>query len=119
MSHTSNGLPAAGRDDAAAQGQSLSWANAVIRDIGRICGQFGMDALRPQINACGEMLAGGGIVDIAVVGRFKAGKSSFLNSIIGSDLMSVAVLPVTAIVTRIRSGPLNRAIVRRRDGSCQ
>lgn len=119
MSHTSNGLRAAARDSSGAQGQSLSWADASLRDIGRICGQFGMDVLRPQIDACAQMVDEGGMVDVAVVGRFKAGKSSFLNSIIGSDFIPVAVLPVTAIVTRILSGPRARAIVRRRDGACQ
>ena len=54
---------------------------------------------------------------MAVVGRFKAGKSSFLNSLIGADLMPVAALPVTAIVTRLRYGPIDRAVLRRQDGS--
>lgn len=119
MSHTSNRLPAAAKDSPGAQEQSLSWADAFIREIGRICGQFGVDVLRPQIDACAGMLDEGGIVDVAVVGRFKAGKSSFLNSLIGSDLMPVAVLPVTASVTRLRYGPRDRAIVRRLDGACQ
>ena len=58
----------------------------------------------------------GDTVDVAVVGRFKAGKSSFLNSIIGRDIIPVAVLPVTAIVTRLRYGSRDRAVVRRQDG---
>ncbi|MBI4573175.1 MAG: dynamin family protein [candidate division NC10 bacterium] len=119
MGHSSSEFPGGARDDAGAQGRSQSPPDAAIRDIDRICRQFGMDALRPQINACAEMLDGDGIVDVAVVGRFKAGKSSFLNSVIGSDLMPVAVLPVTAIVTRVRHGPRDRAIVRRQDGACQ
>ncbi len=40
-------------------------------------------------------------IDIAVLGQFKAGKSSFINSLIGQNLLPTGVIPVTAIVTRI------------------
>jgi GTP-binding protein EngB required for normal cell division len=63
------------------------------------------------------MLDDSGVVDVAVVGRFKAGKSSFLNSLIGRDLLPVAVLPVTAIVTRISHGPRDRLLVAFQDGT--
>ena len=91
-------------------------AEVALGEIGRICRQFGIQSLQPQLNACAEVLGEGDIVDVAVVGRFKAGKSSFLNTIIGEDVMPVAVLPLTAIVTRVRYGPRRRAIVRHHDG---
>jgi hypothetical protein len=97
MSHTSNGLPAAARDSPGAQGQSLSWADAFIRDIGRICGQFGMDVLRPQIDACAQMVDEGGIVDVAVVGRFKAGKSSFLKAVAIVDVEVSSLRPYQGV----------------------
>lgn len=53
---------------------------------------------------------------VAVVGRFKAGKSSFLNDFIGRDILPVGVVPVTAVVTEIRYGPSERAWVRLRGG---
>ncbi len=40
-------------------------------------------------------------IDIAVLGQFKAGKSSFINSLIDQNLLPTGVIPVTAIVTRI------------------
>ena len=91
-------------------------AEVALNEIGRICRQFGIHSLRPQLTACAEVLGEGDIVDVAVVGRFKAGKSSFLNTIIGEEVMPVAVLPLTAIVTRVRHGPRNRAIVQQHDG---
>lgn len=88
----------------------------VLDEIGRICQQFGIHSLRPQLDACTEVLGEGDIVDVAVVGRFKAGKSSFLNTIIDQEVLPVAVLPLTAIVTRVSYGSRNRAIVRHDDG---
>ena len=47
--------------------------------------KFGVESLAPQLAACREMLKGGGVVDVAVLGQFKAGKSSFLNVLIGAS----------------------------------
>ncbi|HJX16547.1 MAG TPA: dynamin family protein, partial [Candidatus Deferrimicrobiaceae bacterium] len=66
-----------------------------------ICVQFRIDSLAPQVAATSETLRSGGVVDIAVLGQFKAGKSSFLNCLIGREAMPVDVLPATAVVTRI------------------
>ena len=55
-------------------------------------------------------------IGVAVLGRFKAGKSSFLNHFIGRGILPVGVVPVTAVVTELRYGPLDRARVRLRDG---
>ena len=50
-------------------------------------------------------------ISVAVVGRFKAGKSSFLNDFFGRAILPVGVVPVTAVVTEIRYGPRERARV--------
>ena len=42
-------------------------------------------------------------IGVAVLGRFKAGKSSFLNDFLGRGILPVGV-PVTAVVTEIRYG---------------
>jgi GTP-binding protein EngB required for normal cell division len=115
--HTSGGIAAPATGSTDAQGLSASGADNWIREIDGICGQFGLDALRPQLDACAEMLDEGGIVDVAIVGRFKAGKSSFLNSMVGGDVVPVGILPVTAIVTRLRYGPQERVIAHRQDGT--
>jgi hypothetical protein len=41
---------------------------------------------------------------VAIFGRFKAGKSSFINDLIGENLFPTGVLPVTAILTSIQYG---------------
>jgi len=58
-------------------------------------------------------------ITVAVLGRFKAGKSSFLNDFIGRAILPVGVVPVTAVVTEMRYGPRDRAIVHRLDGTQQ
>jgi GTP-binding protein EngB required for normal cell division len=55
-------------------------------------------------------------ISVAVLGRFKAGKSSFLNNFLGRKVLPVGVTPVTAIVTEIRYGERERAEVHRLDG---
>jgi len=54
---------------------------------------------------------------VAVFGRFKAGKSSFLNHLAGRAALPIGVLPLTAIITRLRHGPVERAAVRFLDGT--
>ena len=51
-----------------------------------------------------------------ILGEFKRGKSTLLNALIGEDLLPTGVQPVTALPTRVRSGPERRAVVCGRDG---
>jgi GTP-binding protein EngB required for normal cell division len=72
--------------------------------------------LQPQIAACREMLGRSNGIDVAVFGRFKAGKSSFLNHLTGRDVLPIGVVPLTAVITRLRYGERERAEVRFLDG---
>lgn len=83
----------------------------------RICDSFGLAALLPQLQACAEAIRNRGVVDIAILGQFKAGKSSFLNSLSGAEILPVGVLPVTAVVTRLDHGEADHALVSFLDGS--
>ncbi|MBP2689741.1 MAG: Dynamin family protein [Deltaproteobacteria bacterium] len=85
--------------------------SGTVARVGAICGRFGIESLMPQHAACRDMLKGGGVVDVAVLGQFKAGKSSFLNGLIGAPVLPVDVLPSTAVVTRIGYGGRERVTV--------
>ena len=85
--------------------------SGTVDRVGAICRRFRIDSLAPQLAACEEMLGDGGVVDVAVLGQFKAGKSSFLNALIGVPVVPVDVLPSTAVVTRIGYGARERVIV--------
>ena len=82
--------------------------NPIYKDyvgtINRICCDFHIDSLKPQIAAISETVHESGFINVALVGGFKAGKSSFINSIIGKDVLPVAVLPLTSVITYIRYG---------------
>jgi small GTP-binding protein len=49
---------------------------------------------------------------VSVVGQFKRGKSSLINAILGKEILPVGIVPLTAVVTEIRSNNYFSAIVR-------
>jgi len=51
------------------------------------------------------------LIDIVVLGQFKSGKSSLINSIIKDNILPVGVIPVTSIVTRLQYAEEKKAIV--------
>jgi GTP-binding protein EngB required for normal cell division len=77
--------------------------------------RYGISALSGLL-ASARASAGLDEIGVAVLGRFKAGKSSFLNHFIGRSILPVGVVPVTAVVTEIRYGAREEARVHHRDG---
>jgi GTP-binding protein EngB required for normal cell division len=80
-----------------------------------VAGRYGISALSPLL-ASTRASVGQDEIGVAVLGRFKAGKSSFLNHFIGRSILPVGVVPVTAVVTEIRYGARDEARVHHRDG---
>jgi GTP-binding protein EngB required for normal cell division len=89
---------------------------ALLPRIQEICDQFHIISLNRQIEACKNLLRQGRLIDVAILGQFKAGKSSFLNSLIGKPILPVGVIPVTTTITRLQYGKRERAIIRHFDG---
>lgn len=54
--------------------------------------------------------------DLAVFGRFKSGKSTFINAILGEDLLPSGILPLTSIVTRVICSKERAVTVSYQDG---
>ena len=75
-----------------------------LATLSGICAAFQLRTLEPQLRACEEMAGSSGLVEVAVLGQFKSGKSSFLNSLVGFEGLPVDVLPSTAVVTRVGFG---------------
>jgi GTP-binding protein EngB required for normal cell division len=80
-----------------------------IGQLEKICLDFHIDSLMPSISAVGESIQASDMINVALVGGFKAGKSSFINSLIGGNILPVAVLPVTAVITYVRFGSQDQA----------
>jgi len=89
---------------------------ALLPRIREICDQFHIVSLNRQIEACKNLLQQNQLIDLAILGQFKSGKSSFLNSLIGKPILPVGVIPVTTTITRVQYGKRERAIVRHFDG---
>src|SRR5208282_5842136 len=84
----------------------------ILDRIAALAGELKLANLQPQIAACRKQLGDSDKIDVAVFGRFKAGKSSFLNHLTGRSVLPIGVVPLTAVITRLRYGPNEKAEVR-------
>src|SRR5262249_14151988 len=83
--------------------------------VGEICNRYQIVALEDFLESC-RSFAEEKLLNVAVLGRFKAGKSTLLNHLLGRPLLPVGVVPVTTVVTEIQEGPRERAEVHFLDG---
>jgi GTP-binding protein EngB required for normal cell division len=74
---------------------------SALDTIQKVCAEYGILSLTRHIDACRDLLTKDPLIDVAIIGQFKAGKSSFLNSIIGKPVLPVGVIPVTTVITRL------------------
>jgi GTP-binding protein EngB required for normal cell division len=91
----------------------------ILDRVSGLAGELKLANLQPQIAACRRQFNGSHGIDVAVFGRFKAGKSSFLNSLTGRPVLPIGVVPLTAVVTRLRYGPVEKAEVRFLNGTTE
>ena len=87
----------------------------VLRTVEAVCERYQITALEDFVASC-RAFAADDLLNVAIVGRFKAGKSSFLNFLLQRPLLPVGVIPVTSVVTEIQYGVTQRAEVRFLDG---
>lgn len=83
----------------------------ILKKIKDITKEFQIVSLNRQIEVCESLSKESPIIDVAILGQFKAGKSSFINSIIGKKVLPVGAIPVTTVITRIQYGPQELATV--------
>ena len=86
-------------------------SRALLENIREACLKFNIISLKRQIEAAGGLYAEDPLIDVAILGQFKAGKSSFINSLTGRSILPVGVIPVTTVITRLQYGEKERAIV--------
>jgi len=89
--------------------QIVDWISEIRR-------RYQLFALGPRLEACIALLDAGDIVDVVALGRFKAGKSSLLNHLCRRAVLPVGVTPVTAVITRLRYDPAEKAVVHHQNG---
>ena len=79
--------------------------------VSELAAKYQLSSIRPLLEIC-RNTSQDSTLSVAVLGRFKAGKSSFLNHLIGRDVLPVGVVPVTSVVTEVAYGPTDGATVR-------
>lgn len=95
---------------------SLSLIRDILQTVQRASGLFQLISLTRQLEAAQNLLKQNPPIDVAILGQFKAGKSSFINSLIGQAILPVGVIPVTTTITRLQYSESERALVRHFDG---
>lgn len=90
--------------------------SALLQRIEKVVTSRGLVEYRPRLDMLLARLEDK-TFEVAVFGRVSAGKSSFLNALLGMDLLPVGVNPITAVPTRIRYGPRVEARVRLGNGN--
>lgn len=87
-----------------------------------------LDALGPMLDKVGlspqpALVAADRLLhnrfDIVVLGQFKRGKTTFINALLGENLLLTAIVPLTNIATRVRYAPQASARVTFLDGRTQ
>ena len=86
-----------------------------LATVEELCRRHELSALEDFLESC-RAFALEKTLNIAVLGRFKAGKSSFLNHLLGRPLLPIGVIPVTSVVTEIQWGPHEQAQILFADG---
>ncbi len=81
----------------------LSEAIGLVGELGR-----DFDVYSSRLSDLRERLSQGRF-HLAVLGQFKRGKSTLLNSLLGEDMLPTALVPLTAIPTFIRYGRARQA----------
>jgi len=94
----------------------LSDIRNLLETIAYTCDRFQMISLTRQLEATRSLLEENPPIDVAVMGQFKAGKSSFLNSLLDQNVLPVGAIPVTTAITRLQYGNRERVMVRHFNG---
>jgi GTP-binding protein EngB required for normal cell division len=88
---------------------------AALDLVDELAGKYQMTSILPLLRTC-RTLSTEQVLRVAIFGRFKAGKSTFLNNLIGRDLVPTGVTPVTSVITEVGYGANERAVVRYLNG---
>ncbi len=94
---------------------ALETVQGVLDTVDELCRRHQITALDDFLESC-RSFAEEKTLNIAVLGRFKAGKSSFLNHLLGRRLLPVGVIPVTTVVTEVQYGSREKAEILFLDG---
>jgi len=87
----------------------------LLRLLEQIVTRNGLVEFRPRIDTLASRMEDDSF-ELALFGRVSSGKSSLLNSLLGTNVLPVGINPITAVPTKLRYGPTLRAAVAYGDG---
>src|SRR5262249_20292128 len=93
--------------------------NGPLYVVADLVHRFRLTSLQPVLRACEMLAKDDSLLDVAVLGQFKSGKSSLLNAVLGESVFPVGALPVTSVITRAAAGPERVVRVTHLDGSVE
>ncbi len=82
----------------------------LLRELERVITKYGLIEFRGALEILLDRLENE-TFEVGIFGRVSAGKSSFLNYLLGSKILPTGSTPVTAIPTRVRLGPKPNVLV--------
>lgn len=84
-------------------GSMLSQASSVIHDLNMTSASENLDKLSQKVH--------NDTFKIQVVGTFKNGKSTFINSLLGEAVLPAYALPCTAVINEVKYGETKKAVL--------
>lgn len=105
-----------------------STASSILHQVSEVARRFNIATLNRQIGVSKNLLGKGTaqasekrpeknkVIDVAILGQFKAGKSSFINSLMGEKVLPVGAIPVTTVITRLHYEKGPKVVVTYGDG---
>jgi len=72
-------------------------------ELGDLCARLGYEQLRVRCSEAREKLAADSFY-LVVLGQFKRGKSTLINSLLGEPVLPTGMIPLTSMVTLLRYG---------------
>ncbi len=98
-----------------ASAPSANSTEGALTLISRIAAEYHLGDLMRRCETA-EVQGNARAVHVAVLGRFKAGKTTLLNGLLHENLLPVQAIPATAVITRVRYGPATTVGVHLIDG---
>lgn len=90
--------------------------NSGLEQMEKLCGKLGMKEKAQALRDSGSKMAGHKF-SVGILGEFKHGKSTVINSLLEKEIVPADVLPTSATMNRITYGMDPRAQVKMKDGS--
>jgi GTP-binding protein EngB required for normal cell division len=89
-----------------------------IETLGAIAGHSKAGDLTAVLDGLLEKLSANRF-NLAVLGQMKRGKSSFVNALLGTEILPTGILPLTSVITRVKYGPSPTALIRFKSGNVE